>query len=217
MFPYGDAAVLRATIAESAPKRIIEIGSGYSTACMLDSVEEFGLDPQITCIEPDATRLKKLLRADDFTRLKLLEMPVQQAPLSIYPELKAGDILFINSTHVVKTASDVHHEFFHILPLLNDGVIVHFHDCPFPFEYPPNWVLKDNMSWNEVYFLRAFLMYNDRFKIRFWTTMFNKTCADLVKETLPRMSEPPLGSGLWITVGSKRNLSARPRGRRAKK
>jgi len=196
---FSDAVILRGLIGTRRPKRIIEIGSGNSTACMLDCLDEFGLyDSRITCVEPYPNRLQTLLQRNDFDRVSLIKKPVQEVSLTLFKSLEANDILFIDSTHVVKTGSDVHYEFFHILPHLKEGVLIHFHDCPFPFEYPAKWVLHENRSWNEVYMLRAFLMYNSTFRIIFWTTLFVETCRELLEGTLPRMLDNPRGSGIWI-------------------
>lgn len=201
---FSDAAVLRAIIAENKPRRIVEIGSGNSTACMLDTVDEFGLDEtQLTCIEPYPHRLNAIMRPSDASRVDIIKKPVQDVPLSVFAELNANDILFIDSTHVLKTGSDVHFELFHILPILADGVLVHFHDCPFPFEYPPKWVLQENRSWNEVYALRAFLMYNKAFNVVFWTTLMVTAYSELLRETMPRMLENPIGSGIWLRKSMK--------------
>jgi hypothetical protein len=76
----------------------------------------------------------------------------------MFDVLDENDILFINSSHVAKTGSDVNFELFEILPRLKKGVIVHIHDILYPFEYPREWVIERNYSWNEVYAVRAFLM-----------------------------------------------------------
>jgi hypothetical protein len=76
---------------------------------------------------------------------------------------------------------------------------VHFHDCPYLFEYPKKWVTTDNKSWNEVYAVRAFLMYNNAFQVRFWMTLFAKQFRSEVENTLPQALAPPLGSGLWLS------------------
>lgn len=197
-YPFGDAAVLRATVASLAPKRIIEIGSGNSTACMLDTLEEFGLsDTRIICIEPYPKRLNERLRPQDRKRVEIVEKPVQEVGAPFFSQLGSGDILFIDSTHVLKTGSDVHYEIFHILPALQKGVIVHFHDCPFPFEYPARWIFERKWSWTEVYAVRAFLMYNAHFRVRFWNSLFARMHPQRVEVVIPRMREKP-GAGLWV-------------------
>ena len=86
--------------------------------------------------------------------------------------LEPNDFLFVDSTHVLKTGSDVHYELFYLLPRLNPGVLVHFHDVGYPFEYPDKWIYELNYSWNEAYALRAFLMFNAEFSIKFWNSLY---------------------------------------------
>jgi predicted O-methyltransferase YrrM len=197
-FPYGDAIILRAMLQANRPARVVEIGSGFSTACMLDSADEIGLrDLAITCIEPYPERLKSLLRKADLQRIEFIERPVQTVPLAVFRQLKAGDILLIDSTHVLKTGSDVHYELFSILPCLAPGVLVHFHDCQYPFEYPAKWIFELNYSWNEVYAVRAFLMYNQRFGIVFWNSFFGRRFRSEVARDYPEFLKNS-GSSLWI-------------------
>lgn len=201
-FPYGDAITLRAIIATMKPRRIIEIGSGNSTACMLDAIDDFGVsETRITCIEPYPDRLKALLRAGDYQTVELIDTPVQEVRTAVFQELRGGDILFIDSTHILKTGSDVHFELFHVLPLLEKGVLIHFHDCQFPFEYPREWIFRDNLSWNEIYAVRAFLIFNNSFKIWFWLSMLLRSSFWQRSEIPPAVLRSP-GSGLWmIRVG----------------
>lgn len=199
-YGYGDATTLRAMIADNRPKRIVEIGSGYSTAVMLDSAEELGLDDlRITCIEPYADRLRSIMRPGDEQRLTLIEEGVQGQPKELFTALEPGDILFIDSTHVVKTGSDVHYELFSILPLLKPGVIVHFHDCRFPLEYSDIQIFRKNYSWNEAYVVRALLMYSSRFRVIFSGSLFARENRALVQDTYPTYLKNP-GSALWLKV-----------------
>ena len=199
-YPLGDALMLRTMLHAHRPHRIIEIGSGYSTACMLDTADEAGLsDLRITCIEPDPRRLRSILRPGDEARVTILDRVVQGIDLEPFRALRANDILFIDSTHVLKTGSDVHYELFHILPVLQPGVLVHFHDCRFPFEYPPSFIFEKNYSWNEAYALRAFLMWNNRFQVYFWNTLFTASFPALVRQTFPSMMRNP-GSSIWLVV-----------------
>ena len=120
-------------------------------------------------------------------------------PLELFESLQAGSLLFLDTTHVSKTGSDVNHEIFQILPRLKAGVIIHFHDVFHQFEYPPSWILKENRSWNELYMLRAFLMYNSKFEIMF----FNQLIARRHPEMLLAASEKAArnaGGGLWLKV-----------------
>lgn len=197
-YPHGDAIMLRAIIGAQRPMRIIEIGSGFSTACMLDSLDHFDLGgTRISCIEPHAARLRSVLRPADAARVEILERPVQGMELDRFAALQANDILFIDSTHVLKTGSDVHYELFHILPVLKPGVLVHFHDCRYPFEYPEEFIFRRNYSWNEAYALRAFLMYNTRFRVFFYNSLFAAEFRGLVAETCPPFLRNP-GSSIWL-------------------
>ena len=91
-------------------------------------------------------------------RITVIKEKVQDVPVSQFARLEPNDILFVDSTHIMKAGSDVNYELFHILPALNDGVLIHFHDIHYPFAYPESWLYQLNFSWNEAYALRAFLM-----------------------------------------------------------
>ena len=198
IFPYGDAIMLRAMIAHFQPKNVIEVGSGFSSACMLDTIDHVGLsDFALTCIDPDAGRLRGRLRQEDHSRIDIIEGLVQDVPVSTFSTLNENDILFIDSSHVLKTASDVHYELFSILPSLNKGVLVHFHDIQYPFEYPRQWLFENNNSWNEIYALRAFLMYNSAFEVVFWNGLFARRQRELVHDTNPLFLKNPGGS-IWL-------------------
>jgi predicted O-methyltransferase YrrM len=198
-FGWGDAYSLRMMLNEFRPKRVVEIGSGFTTACMLDAADDIGLnDFRVTCIEPYPARLKKVLRPEDFeSRVTLEERPVQLMPLDIFRTLEKDDILFIDSTHVLKTGSDVHYELFYVLPALKPGVVVHFHDCRFPFEYTPRQVFEKNHSWNEAYAVRALLMNSNRHRVIFSGSLFEKQRKELIRETQTDFLRN-CGSSLWL-------------------
>lgn len=204
IYPLGDAIILSAMLQLKRPAQVIEIGSGFSTACMLDTIGRAGLDTRITCIEPYAERLRSTLTADDERRLSIVEEPVQTSDPALYETLGPGDILFIDSTHVLKTGSDVCFELFEILPRLAPGVMVHFHDIHYPFEYADAWIFDRRYSWNEVYAVRAFLMYNRRFRTRYFNHYFgNLHRAELESAYGARVTNP--GGGLWIQVVDERD------------
>ncbi len=195
VFPLGDALVLRTMIDVLRPRQIIEIGSGFSTACMLDTFDELAIRPKLTCIEPYPDRLRSLMRATD--DVEILETPVQKVPPEQFSQLGNGDILFIDSTHVLKSGSDVHYELFEVLPALRAGVVVHFHDLPYPFEYSLKWVFDDNYSWNEAYAVRAFLMYNSDFSPFYSNSFIAMHEHPLVQKLYPTFPANP-GSSFWI-------------------
>ncbi|MGJ4927597.1 class I SAM-dependent methyltransferase [Bradyrhizobium sp. HKCCYLS2038] len=195
-YPGSDGRTLRAMIGAFRPKRIIEVGSGGSTACALDAIDQFGVATEFTCIEPYPKALESAL-GGDMRRVNLIEKIVQDVPVSVFQALEENDILFIDSTHVLKTGSDVHYELFEILPAIKPGVLIHFHDCRYPFEYPKPFIFERNYSWNEAYALRAFLMFNPFFKIVFYNSLFARVFRSVVHDTCPQFFPNP-GSSIWL-------------------
>lgn len=196
-YAYGDGLLLYMMIRQVKPKRIIEIGSGYSSCVILDTNELFFKD-KIRCsfIEPYPKLLMSLLKPRDLKRNIIIQKKIQDVPLSLFKSLEANDILFIDSTHVSKVGSDVHTILFSILPMLKPGVYIHFHDIFYPFEYPKEWIYK-GIFWNENYILRAFLMNNNSYSISFFMTyyyFFNKK--DIQRKASLILQNP--GAGLWI-------------------
>ena len=196
-FRYGDAIVLYCMLRHYMPEKIIEVGSGFSSALMLDVNDAlFNGDIQFTFIEPYPERLISLMRPHDSATAKILVQNVQNVPLEIFKSLKCGDILFIDSSHVTKIGSDVNHIIFEVLPILAEGVIIHFHDIFWPFEYPHEW-LKEGKAWNEAYLLRASLQYNNAFKILFFNSFIGKFYGDEMNTAFPLFSDNSGGS-LWL-------------------
>ena len=180
MFGPADAAVYRAILHRFKPGNVIEVGSGYSTAVALDESDAIGLSGlKLTCVEPFPERLLGLLDGVDRDRVKLIRRPVQDAGLDIYDELGAGDILFIDSTHVVKAGSDVSWLILRVLPRLAPGVVVHIHDIFWPFEYPAAW-LREHRDWTENYLLHAFLIGNATWEIVLFSSWLWQAHSELV-------------------------------------
>jgi predicted O-methyltransferase YrrM len=165
-FASADAEILHCMIRDCRPRRVVEVGSGFSTlvtaAALLRNAGEDGRQGELICIEPYPN---ETLRAGFPGLTRLVAAPVQAVPLAFFEELEAGDVLFIDSSHVVTIGSDTTREILDILPRLEPGVLVHFHDIFFPVEYPRNWVLDEHRFWNEQYLLEAFLSFNERFEI----------------------------------------------------
>jgi hypothetical protein len=167
-YGLGDALIYYGILKKYSPKRVIEIGSGFSSALLLDVRDRFPhIAQEITFVEPYPDRLNKLLRAGE--QAYLLQQTVQTVPLAQFEQLEANDILFIDSSHVSKLGSDVNYLFFEVLPALKPGVLVHVHDIGYPFEYPRDWLLEGRY-WNESYMLRAFLQFNHAFEIACFPT-----------------------------------------------
>jgi predicted O-methyltransferase YrrM len=196
-YSYGDALVLHAMLRKYNPKRVVEIGSGWSSACMLDTVELFlNGHCNLTFIEPYPKLLESLIGTGG-EHVKILAHDVQRTPLSVFEELEQNDILFIDSTHVMSTGSDVCFELFEILPHLKSGVVVHFHDVFWPFEYPRYWVVEENRCWNELYGIRAFLTKNEQWTILFFNDYFARFEVETITETCQLFLKNP-GGALWL-------------------
>ena len=196
-FGPGDATIYAGMLLEHRPKRLIEVGSGFSSALFLDiNAAFFGGAVAATFIEPYPDRLLALLGPADASHTRLLREPVQNVPLTLYGELEAGDILFVDSTHVAKAGSDVNHLFFRVLPALKPGVLIHFHDIFHPFEYPREWFFAGNRSWNELYMLRAFLMNNASYRVLFFNSWFAHAHPEC-RNALPDFWKNP-GGGFWM-------------------
>ncbi|MCY7354638.1 MAG: class I SAM-dependent methyltransferase [Lysobacter sp.] len=195
-FSGMDARILFGLLRLWRPRRIIEVGSGYSTLLMVDVVRHYlAGGTRITAIEPfPRPFLHRLAGAD----IELLQQKVQDVDPAVFMALEPGDVLFIDSSHVSKTGSDVNHLVFEVLPRLKPGVHIHFHDIFLPFEYPQDWVLEQALSWNEQYLVRALLM----FAADTWRVTLG--CAYAINQ-LPEFAAPirqkqgGFGGSLWLT------------------
>jgi predicted O-methyltransferase YrrM len=200
-FARADALFLFCIIRLLRPRQIIEIGSGFSSAVMLDTNERFfDRSMQLSFIEPDSRRLRALLRERDHQSVGIIEQRVQHLDPSFVDKLEARDILFVDSSHVSKAGSDVNHILFELLPRLKSGVIIHFHDVLYPFEYPRRW-FELGVSWNEPYLLRAFLQYNSQFTIRLWNDFVMRFHTDTLQKLMPLCVDRPsfgVGGSLWL-------------------
>ena len=196
-YSWADGLILHAMLRHVRPRRVVEVGSGYSSAMLLDTTERW-LDPgvELTFVEPFDELLRSLLREGDDERVTILDVGVQDVPLEVFTRLQAGDVLFIDSTHVVKAGSDVNHLFFEVLPALAPGVVIHLHDIFHPFEYPADWV-HEGRAWQETYLLRAFLMYNDAFEITWFQTLMWSRHNSLLQARVPDMARNA-GGNLWL-------------------
>jgi hypothetical protein len=165
-FMAVDAHVYYCLIREFRPRRIVEIGGGNSTlvaaaACAVNSKQD-GAAPELVVVEPYPS---PALRDGLPGVTRLIEAKIQSVPMDIFTSLESGDILFIDSTHVLRAGGDVQLEYCEILPRLAPGVLVHIHDISLPKPYPRVYFEQDHYYWNEQYLLQAFLTFNSRFEI----------------------------------------------------
>ncbi|KLD62282.1 hypothetical protein Y882_16395 [Dyella japonica DSM 16301] len=196
-YSYSDGIFLNAMLRHLRPDRVIEIGSGYTSAMFLDTNERWlGNGLQLTFIEPYPELLYSLLREGDRDGVTVYASRLQDVELSVFDALAAGDILFVDSTHVSRVGSDVNYIFFEILPRLKSGVFIHFHDIFFPFEYPKSWILEGR-AWNEIYLLRAFLQFNAWFDLVLFNTLLEHKFPQYFEREMPLCLKNPGGS-IWL-------------------
>ena len=167
MFVGVDGEILYCMIRHLKPRKIYEIGSGYSTylsaqAVQKNAQEESGYHCELVAIDPNPN---EILKAGFPGLSTLIARDVQDVPLSEFEKLSENDILFIDSSHVLRIGNDVHYEYLDILPRLNKGVIVHVHDIFLPAEYPKEWVLGQHWFYSEQYLLQAFLSFNESYEV----------------------------------------------------
>ncbi len=164
MYSVGDAEILYGMIRRCKPRRIIEIGSGQSTlmarlAITRNTEEQPGYACDHVCIEPyEVPWLEQV-------GVRVERSRVEALGAAYFEALEANDILFIDSSHIIRPQGDVLFELQEILPRLKPGVLVHVHDIFTPRDYPAEWVLRKRWLWNEQYLLESFLTFNDAFEV----------------------------------------------------
>jgi predicted O-methyltransferase YrrM len=194
-FPPHDAALLYAMVRHLRPRRMVEVGCGWSTTVTAAAIQDGDIGTQLTCIEPYPREfLHEMGRV-----LTLRQEKVEHTPFDVFAQLESGDILFIDSSHVVKTGSDVVHQLLEVVPRLSDGVIVHVHDIFIPEDYPQGWV-RNGFGWTEQYLLQAFLVGNARAHVLAMNRWLALRHPDAVATALGAMELH--GSSVWFVTGS---------------
>jgi|ERR1035441_2861107 hypothetical protein len=195
-YPLPDARLLYAMVRDIKPASVVELGSGQTSrviaqACAANAAD--GISSRFRAFDPFPTAVDETLPG-----LAALErIPAQEVPEEVFAELASGDILFVDTTHTVKIGSDVNRIILRVLPLLAQGVLVHFHDICLPYEYP-RYLFEDYaLYWAEQYLLQAFLAMNPSFEVLYAT---NALCRDRRAEVERAGLAAPgeSGSSFWI-------------------
>ncbi len=193
-FSHSDASLYYALLRRFRPGRIVEVGAGHSTKLAARAVRANGAGA-ILCIDPHAPAWLSGLEP----RVEVQATPVQETPDETFLGLGAGDVLFIDGSHISKTGSDVNHLFLRILPRLAKGVIVHVHDICLPFEYPRYWSEQTLCYWNEQYVLAALLANSAKYEILLGIHYLQKADPASLASYVPRVEGVMAGGGsLWI-------------------
>lgn len=191
----GDAEVLYGMIRHLKPRRMIELGSGYTTLLIAETLAQNEgapadyrvFDPFPTLVTPELPGLTELGRT-----------PAEELPVALFSELEAGDILFVDTTHTVKMGGDVNHVVLEVLPSLGSGVVVHFHDVFLPWEYPRSWLEDFGLFWTEQYLLQAFLAFNDEFEIMCALHALSREYPERLEELMPSWGDGASPGAFWI-------------------
>jgi hypothetical protein len=196
-YPALDAWVLEGLLRHLAPPRMIEIGSGFSSLVTARVNREY-LDGAMdfTCVEP----YPRQFLVDGVPGLtQLIQQQVQDVPLPTFDALRDGDVLFIDTSHTVKTGGDVPWIYNQILPRLAPGVFVHLHDVFLPGDYPQPWVFE-GWGWNELYLVNSFLLFNSGYEIDFGAQWMIQRHRDEIIRAAPGYAEQEArgGGALWI-------------------
>jgi hypothetical protein len=194
-FPNLDAFVYYGLVRQLRPRRVVEIGSGFSTHIAARALRTNGCG-ELHVIEPyPAPHLLEVVGdLASFHRQRIQDMPIE-----FFSSLAAGDLLFVDSGHVSKLASDVNHILFEIVPRLPPGITLHFHDIFLPGEYPSDWIIDRNWAWNEQYLLLAFLMGNTHYQPLIANRALLNEHQSLLQGDLADFDIGPLSTGsFWI-------------------
>ena len=185
-FETVDAEVAYSVVRSVKPSRVIEVGGGFSTCVIAAALDmnraQYGIEAELITIDPFPERITDRLRA----RTMLIRKPVQDVDISIFLSLKADDILFLDSSHVVSVGSDVVREYLEILPRLDRGVLIHAHDIFLPSDYPRDAVLKRLSFWSEQYLLQGFLTFNSEFEVLWAASAMQMLYPEVLEQRFPR-------------------------------
>lgn len=186
-FSEGDAECLYSLIRLKKPARIIEIGSGFSTMMAREAIaqnqrEDAAYSCRHICIEP-----YEMQWLDTVSGIEVIRQKVEEADTALFKQLEADDILFIDSSHMIRPQSDVLTECLGILPILNPGVLIHFHDIFTPYDYPDRWLIDEVKFWNEQYLLEAFLSCNPQFEIILALNFLSRRHSARLQEKFPML------------------------------
>lgn len=193
-----DAETLWALVRYLEPRRIVELGSGFTTLLLSEAAEanrREGHPVELAVFDPYP---KRLLDAVPAGRIELDRVSGLDIPLERFLELGARDVLFVDTTHTVKAGSEVNRIVLDILPRLAPGVVVHFHDVFLPYEYPERWLRRQRWFWAEQYLLQAFLACNDTYEVLLATNALTRAWPERVGALIPSFGQGAEPGAFWI-------------------
>jgi predicted O-methyltransferase YrrM len=176
-FGASSAYLLHAFVRHFKPGRVIEVGAGHSTQIFRGALDMNG-GGTLTTIDPYPQEQVDAPPADE-----LIAEFVEKVPVERFSGLGAGDMLFIDSSHVIRTGGDVQYLYLDVLPRLQPGVLVHVHDIQLPYEYPRSY--PPRYFWTEQYLLQAFLSHNPRWEVLMAAFALQTDHPDAFREAFP--------------------------------
>lgn len=192
-FGHTEAEVLYCVIARKRPRKIVQIGCGFSTSVILRAARETGYTPHIICIDPFPNAyLSKLAKQN---LIELISIPAQEVDLEVMTTLDAGDFLFVDSTHTVQPGSEVNRIVLEVLPRLRSGTLVHFHDIFFPYDYQSS-LMTTLFFATESSLLHAFLIDNRKYAIAVSLSMLHHACPERLQQLFPNHKPALMDRGL---------------------
>ena len=197
-FEAGDAEIYYQMIRHFKPNKIIEIGSGHSSLIAKEAIrnnkEIDNFKSELICIEPYEN---KWLEEKD---IKVIRQKVEEVDVGFFTELNKNDILFIDSSHVIKPQGDIIKIFLEILPKLKTGVIIHIHDIFSPRDYPENWLKIENRFFNEQYLLEGILDNSSRYNVILSLNLLKHDFYNELKNVCPYLNDKSEPSSFYISV-----------------
>lgn len=189
-YQAGDAELLYAVLRWLRPRRVLELGSGFSTlvsaaACAKNTAE--GNPAELVAVDPEP---RTAVPAEMGGLAQFERRDCRELPLERFTDLGAGDVLFIDTSHVVKLGSELNRLVLEVLPQLAPGVYVHFHDVFLPYEYP-RYLLELEAYFNEQYLVHAFLIGNPEWEVRLALCTLYRHERERLAALVPSLADPP--------------------------
>jgi hypothetical protein len=194
-----DAETLYGALRHLKPSRVIELGSGTSSHIIAAALQQNEVEhrpAEYLVFDPYPWEATKLGAVDG---VHVAPLGATEVPAERFDSLVAGDVLFVDTTHTVKTGGDVPHLVLDVVPRLAPGVLIHFHDIFLPYEYPRRWVIDMRLAWAEQYLLQAFLAFNPAFEVVLPAHALARAWPDEVRRLIPSFRPGIVAPGaFWI-------------------
>jgi hypothetical protein len=195
----GDAELLYSMVRAKKPARVVELGSGFTTLLISEAARRNAGDGVIAeHVAYDPYPRAQIIGDGPPAPTRFEPVSATDVPVDVFRALKAGDVLFVDTTHTVKLGSDVNFVILDVLPVLAPGVIVHFHDVFLPFEYPRVWFEEMDYLWAEQYLLQAFLAFNSDFEVLLPAQALMREHPERLTAAIPSLASGRSPGAIWL-------------------